>query len=143
MRIGELARKTGCEVETIRYYEREGLIGVPARTTSGYREYRADHLEQLHFVRHCRSLGMPLADIKLLLSYKHDSSLACDVINDLLDEQIRRVKQKMTALRALDKQLQGLRARCASKRTAGECGILKSLVDAAEGEPFGRHPVSG
>ena len=132
MRIGELAERTGCEVETIRYYEREGLIANPARTSSGYRDYRKEHVEQLNFVRHGRSLGMGLAEIRLLLSFKHDPSLACDAIDHLLDEQVARVGEQMRALQKLEKQLKKLRASCRSARTAGQCGILRNLVDASQ-----------
>jgi DNA-binding transcriptional MerR regulator len=63
MRIGELARRAGVDAQTIRYYEREGLLDAPARTAAGYRAYGPQHLERLNFVRHCRSLDMPLATL--------------------------------------------------------------------------------
>ena len=63
MQIGELARKAECEVETIRYYEREGLLPAPARSQSGYRQYDVTMLGELQFIRHCRSLGISLAEI--------------------------------------------------------------------------------
>jgi DNA-binding transcriptional MerR regulator len=67
MKIGELAREAGVDVQTVRYYEREALLEAPARTASGYRTYGPRHLERLNFIRHCRSLDMPLADVKRLL----------------------------------------------------------------------------
>ena len=76
MRIGDLARRTGVDVQTVRYYEREGLLSVPARTPAGYRAYGPQDLERLYFVRHCRSLDMPLADIRRLLSLATDSMIA-------------------------------------------------------------------
>ena len=73
MRIGELARQAGVDVQTVRYYEREGLLEAPARTGSGYRAYGPQHLERLNFVRHCRSLDMPLAEIKRLIDLSRDT----------------------------------------------------------------------
>ena len=67
LKIGELARMAGCQVVTIRYYEREGLLPEPARSDGNYRLYTSQHLEQLHFIRHCRSVEMTLEDIRLLL----------------------------------------------------------------------------
>ena len=65
MRIGELAHQAGVDVQTVRYYEREGLLAAPSRTQSGYRAYGPEHLERLNFVRHCRSLDMPLAERRI------------------------------------------------------------------------------
>ena len=67
MHIGELARRTGIQVETIRYYEREGLLPEPARSDGNYRVYGPGHLEQLQFIRHCRSLDMSLDEVRTLL----------------------------------------------------------------------------
>ena len=93
MWIGELAKKLGCDADTIRYYEREGLIEKPSRTVSGYRCYTGEHLAQLNSVRHCRSLGMTLVEIKSLRRFQAHPHLACTEINTLLDRQITRVHQ--------------------------------------------------
>src|SRR5574337_680669 len=69
MRIAELGRATGVDIETIRYYEKAGLLPTPARTANGYRDYGPTHLERLAFVRHCRALDMPLAEVKRLLDF--------------------------------------------------------------------------
>ncbi|MBY0270935.1 MAG: MerR family transcriptional regulator [Burkholderiales bacterium] len=69
MRIGELATATGVDIETIRYYEREGLLAPPARQTNSYRIYGQAHPERLSFIRHCRALDIPLADIRRLLGF--------------------------------------------------------------------------
>jgi Cd(II)/Pb(II)-responsive transcriptional regulator len=133
MWIGELAKYTGCDAETIRYYEREGLLQKPARTTSGYRYYAGEHLGQLNFVRHCRSLGMTLAEIRTLQGFQANPSLACTDINVLLDRHITRVHQQIKAMRLLEKQLIALRDRCHDTLTASECGIMKTLISAADG----------
>ncbi|SCK04939.1 Cd(II)/Pb(II)-responsive transcriptional regulator [Vogesella sp. LIG4] len=135
MQIGELAKKSGCDAETVRYYEREGLLPAPARTASGYRRYEQPHLEQLAFIRHCRSLDMSLADIRRLQDYHlHPSAAPCDDINALLDAQIGRIHQQIASLQRLEQQLLTLRARCDAPHTVADCGILKTLEGAASGE---------
>jgi Cd(II)/Pb(II)-responsive transcriptional regulator len=128
MRIGELARQTGCQVETIRYYEREGLLPKPARSRGNYRRYGEEQLERLRFIRHCRSLAMSLDEIRLLLGFKDAPEGECDEVNALLDEHIRHVADRIEELRALQKQLRELRSLCRSVRTAKDCGILKGLA---------------
>ena len=140
MLIGELAKQVGCEVETIRYYEKEGLLGKPPRSASGYRRYAGEHVGQLNFVLHCRSLGMTLAEIRTLQSFRTHPDLACAEINALLDQQIARVHQQIAAMRLLEKQLLALRERCHHNLAASECGILKNLVSAAEGDGCACHP---
>ncbi len=133
MQIGELAKQSGCDVETIRYYEKAGLLPKPARSPSGYRRYAKEHLGQLNFVLHCRSLDMPLVEIRTLQSFQANPNLACAEINALLDHQIARVHQQIKAMHVLEKQLLALRDRCHDNVMASECGILKNLVNAAEG----------
>ena len=140
MQIGELAKRTGCETETIRYYEREGLLPAPSRSSSGYRRYEQPHLEQLAFILHCRSLGMPLADIRLLAGFHQQAAAEpCDRVNALIDEQIQRVHSQIETLQRLEQQLLQLRARCDSPHTLADCGILKTLDDAASGEACACH----
>lgn len=134
MRIGELAKRGDCDVETVRFYEREGLLDVPARETNGYRRYSETHLVQLNFIRHCRSLGIGLPEVRILRRFQADPELACDAINDLIDRQIDRIHQQVESLRLLEQQLQALRGTCHANRKAGECGIMRNLAQAAEGE---------
>lgn len=133
MLIGQLAKQVGCDTETIRYYEHEGLLQKPSRTVSGYRNYSGAHLGQLNFIRHCRSLGMTLAEIRKLQNFRADPNLACTEINALLDQQITRVHQQVEAMHLLEKQLLSLRNCCHENLSTSECGILKNLVNAAEG----------
>lgn len=135
MLIGELAKLTGCEVETIRYYEREKLLSAPQRSAAGYRHYQSTHLGELNFILHCRSLGISLAEIRLLANFKADPSLACAEINQLIDRHISSVHQQLESLRLLEHQLQSLRQRCQQGSDAAHCGILQTLVQAGEGEP--------
>jgi Cd(II)/Pb(II)-responsive transcriptional regulator len=140
MRIGELAAQAGVDVQTVRYYEREGLIEAPARTASGYRSYGPTHVERLNFIRHCRSLDMGLADIKRLIALSRDRSVSCDEVNGLVHVHLERVRAKRAALAALEKQLAALDAQCASGHRVADCGILEELIHAAHGEACACHP---
>jgi Cd(II)/Pb(II)-responsive transcriptional regulator len=140
MQIRELASATGVDTETIRYYEKQGLLPEPARLDNGYRNYEASHLERLSFIRHCRALDMPLADIRRLLSFVDDPAAHCGDVNELVDAQLGRVRARLGSMRALEKQLVQLRARCGGVHGPGEaCGILSDLVSAAHGEACACH----
>ena len=141
MKIGELAKLTGCPVETIRYYEREGLLPAPARTAGNYRHYDNAHVERLSFIRHCRSLGIGLPEVRILRSFQARPELACEEINQLIDQQIGRIHQQVETLRLLERQLHALRDTCRATQRASECGILRNLAQAAEGEGCSCHPA--
>lgn len=127
MRIGELCQATGVYIETIRYYEKKGLLPVPARAGNGYRNYDPAHLERLSFIRHCRALDMTLDEIRLLLRFKDAPAENCGDVNTLLDTHIGHVAARIQELRALEKQLKSLRERCHEGQDAAHCGILNEL----------------
>jgi Cd(II)/Pb(II)-responsive transcriptional regulator len=127
MKIGELAQATGCQAETIRYYEREGLLARAARTDSNYRVYGPAHVRRLAFIRHCRSLDMTLEEIRTLLRFKDEPSENCEGVNELLDEHIAHVTARIKELRALQAELRTLRDECGASREAACCGILSGL----------------
>jgi Cd(II)/Pb(II)-responsive transcriptional regulator len=135
MRIGELADETGTQIETIRYYEREGLLPLPGRSDGNYRVYRPEHVERLQFIRHCRGLDMSLEEIRVLLRLRDTPAEACDDVDALLDEHIGHVVQRIKALRRLGRQLRDLRARCASETDGAQCGILSELAEASRTRP--------
>ena len=134
MRIGDLARQAGVDVQTVRYYEREGLLEAPARTDSGYRAYGPQHLERLNFVRHCRSLDMPLAEIKRLIDLSGDASVSCDEVDALVRGHLEKVRAKRAALEVLEARLSALSAQCASGQRVADCGILGELIHAAQSD---------
>ncbi|KRB97701.1 Cd(II)/Pb(II)-responsive transcriptional regulator [Hydrogenophaga sp. Root209] len=138
MQIKELSQATGVDVETIRYYEKQGLLPEPARRDNGYRDYEASHLERLSFIRHCRALDMPLADVSRLLGFVDKPDAHFGDVDRLVDEQLARVRARLKSMRALEKQLLQLRARCSGTH-AGHCGILDELVSAAQGEACACH----
>ena len=127
LKIGELAKQTGCLVETIRYYEREGLLLEPARSEGNYRLYTDIHVERLQFIRHCRVLDMTLEEIRNLLKFRDTPEENCSEVNALLDEHIEHVSNRIKELRFLQKNLLGLRSRCAQARAIKDCRILQSL----------------
>ena len=139
MRIKELSTATGVQIETIRFYEKKGLLPEPARNANSYREYEASHLERLAFVRHCRALDMPLADVKRLLNFVNAPVEDCGDVDRLVDDQLGRVRARLRSMRALEKQLVQLRAQCNGEHESGQCGILHELVAAAHGEACACH----
>ena len=102
MKIGELALATQTQVETIRFYEREGLIPQAPRSDGNYRIYGAKHVERLAFVRHCRSLDMTLEEIRVLLRFRDAPQAECGEVNALIDEHIEHVAARIRELRQLE-----------------------------------------
>ena len=145
MRIGELARRGECDVETVRFYEREGLIEAPAREANGYRHYAEAHLVQLNFIRHCRSLDIGLPEVRLLRRFQDHPELTCDEVNRLVDRKIAQLHQQIESLRQLERQLHALRRSCdaSTPHTAADCGILRNLEQAAISEGCPCHRANG
>lgn len=140
MKIGDLAHATGTPVETIRYYEREGLLPAPARSAANYRLYDARHQERLQFIRHCRSLDMSLDEVRVLLRVRDEPGADCGDVNALLDAHIGHVSQRIRELRALEKHLKALRQTCGAERPAEQCGILQGLAQAGHEAAAGDEP---
>ncbi len=137
MRIGELARAAGTTVETVRYYEKEGLLPAPLRGLNNYRSYGEAQLERLRLVRNCRALDMSHEEIRSILRLADDHVAGCGGINDLFDAHIAHVDARIAELRELKSQLEALRRQCAAGRAGPEdCGILQGLSEMqVEGRP--------
>lgn len=127
LKIGELAERTGCLVETIRFYERKGLLTVPGRSQSNYRLYDEANILRLQFIRNCRSLDMTLEEIRTLLSLRDQPQQECTDVNVLLDAHIGHVNERIKELKGLQLQLKQLRSRCSTVQSVKECGILQKL----------------
>ena len=127
MRIGEFAKATQCRVETIRYYEREGLLPPAPRSSGNYRLYGEAHEARLRFIRNCRSLDMTHEEIRALLAYRDAPEQPCEDVNALLDEHIGHVVRRIRELESLKCELKQLRDQCRSVRTTGDCRIMRSL----------------
>lgn len=131
MKIGELAKQTGCEIVTIRYHEKEGLLPKPARSGGNFRLYSAPHTERLQFIRHCRSLDMTLGEIRTLLDLRDNPNQNCGEVNALVDGHIQQVQARVEALLQLKKHLVILRESCSGTEKADVCGILEGLKNGA------------
>jgi Cd(II)/Pb(II)-responsive transcriptional regulator len=127
LKIGDLAKRAQCPAETIRYYEREGLLPEPTRTAGNYRLYSRAHLERLAFIRNCRSLDMTLEEIRQLLRVRDVPGENCDAAHRLLDEHIAHVATRVAELQQLERQLKALRRQCAPARLEKNCAILDGL----------------
>ncbi len=128
MKIGELAQVAQCSVETLRYYEKEGLLPAPARTSGNFRKYGPTHVERLRFIRNCRALDMSHDEIRTLLQLANQPGEDCGSINTLFDEHIAHVDERIRELAQLKKQLAGLRKRCQIEQSVDACGILQGLA---------------
>lgn len=129
MKIGELARAAQCTVETIRYYEKEGLLPEPVRTASNYRSYDNRHVERLCFIRNCRALDMTHKEIQSMLRFLDTPTSDCMEVNQVLDAHIDHVDVRMAELRKLKEQLKALRQCCRGERDMKTCGILQQLSE--------------
>lgn len=132
MRIGVLAEKTGTTVETIRYYEKEGLLPKPFRSQSNYRLYNDSHMERLNFILRCRTLDMTLEEVRTLLRYWDEPDRECAEVNNLIDEHIVAVERQIAKLNQLKQHLTSLSQKCTTAVLTESCGILNTLADKAE-----------
>jgi Cd(II)/Pb(II)-responsive transcriptional regulator len=127
MKIGELAKRSGCSIQTIRYYEKEDLISKPARTNGNFRLYDTAVLEKLSFIKNCRALDLTLIEIKHLISLQHSPGTHCEAVNDMIDAHLRITETRIVALQNLQRDLKQLRRKCGHARPIDQCGILNEL----------------
>ena len=130
MRIGELAKATGTKAETIRYYEREGILPYADRTDSNYRDYSKDHLATLTFVRRARELGFSMAQVRELLALSDRDDKPCQDVDRLARSQIDEVQRKIDDLTAMRDELSRMLAACDTDEI-GQCRIVESLANGA------------
>jgi Cu(I)-responsive transcriptional regulator len=127
MNIGQLARVTDTKPETIRYYERIGLLPLPPRTAGNYRDYSAAHVRRLTFARRARDLGFSIEQIRTLLDLADDKERSCDAADAIAREHLAEVKRKLANLTALRRELASLIEQC-RHGTVAECRILEALA---------------
>jgi len=128
MKIGELANVAQCTVETVRYYEKEGLLPETTRTAGNFRVYGPAHLERLRFIRNCRALDMSHGEIHTLLGLADEPAEGCGAINAVFDQHMAHVDERIRELVHLKEQLALLRQRCQIERAVDACGILQGLA---------------
>ncbi len=124
--IGVLSTETGVNIETIRYYERIGLMPAPPRTKGRQRIYDSDHLKRLTFIRRSRELGFSLDQIRALLGLSGRHALTCAEVKGLAEQHITDMRRKVKDLKRLERTLSDLAARCHGKRVP-DCPILDAL----------------
>src|ERR1700756_214071 len=124
--IGALAKATGSNIETIRYYERIGLLPAPARASGNYRSYGADHLARLSFVRRSRELGFSLEAIREVLRLADEKDRDCPAVDAIARAHLVEVKRKIADLTALRRELRDLIDQC-GHGTIAECRIIEAL----------------
>ena len=129
LNIGELARVAGTNVETIRYYERIGLLPAPPRTASNYRVYSAAHVGCLSFTRRARDLGFSIEQIRALLDLSDQRDRPCEAVDMIVREHLAEVERKLADLKALRRELSALISQC-QHGTVAECRIIEALAPA-------------
>jgi Cu(I)-responsive transcriptional regulator len=124
--IGHLARETGTKVETIRFYEKTGLLPAPGRTVGNYRSYDPDHLNRLSFIRRARDLGFSIEQIRALLGLADDKDQPCEAIDAIARAHLEAVNRKIRDLQALHRELTRMVGQC-RHGTVAECRIIETL----------------
>ncbi len=125
--IGDLARATGVAVETIRYYERIGLLPAPARTAGNYRSYDAAHQRQLSFIRRSRDLGFTVEQVRALLDLAARTDRDCAEVDRIARGHLEDVERKIADLEGLRSELHDMIDHC-GRSTVAECRIVRSLT---------------
>ena len=127
MTIGQMARSAGASVETIRFYEREGLLEHPARSASGYRNYPPEAVARLRMIRQAKELGFSLNEIRELLALRVAPGKSCSDVRARAERKIADIDQRIAALKRMKAALARLAAACAGRGPTSECPILEAL----------------
>jgi len=127
LKIGELANQGSVHLETVRYYERQGLLRPPRRTPSGHRSYTPADLLRLRFIKRSQALGFTLTEIKELLALKVTPNQPCTSVVRQIDAKAVEVKAKIAHLQAIDRTLRKMKASCQGRCAVSACPILESL----------------
>ncbi len=127
MRIGQIARHSGTSIETIRFYEREGLLEKACRTEAGYRTYRPDVIARLRFIKQAQALGFTLKEIKELLSLKLNTDTHCGEVRRRAETKSRDIERKIESLNRMKQVLVKLTTACPGRGPTSECPILDAM----------------
>jgi MerR family mercuric resistance operon transcriptional regulator len=124
--IGVLSKHTGTNIETIRYYERVGLLPAPARSSGGYRLYGTGHLKRLNFIRRARTLGFSIGEVRTLLRLADERKRPCAEVRVVAEAHLKDVRAKIVDLRRMERVLKATVARCAEGRRS-DCPVIEAL----------------
>jgi len=127
--IGKVARLAEVGVETIRFYERQGLLDKPPRSAAGYRQYSEETVARLRFIKRAKSLGFSLREIRELLALRIDPQSTCDDVRRAAEAKIRDIEEKIRALRRMKEVLTKLAAECPGQAPVSQCPILDALEE--------------
>ncbi len=125
--IGQVAKQTGVKVETIRFYEREGLIGTPLRSDAGYRQYQDDVVRRIRFIKRAKDLGFTLKEVAELLSLQAAPDVSCADIKARAQGKITDIEERIRILGRMKRALERLAAECSGNGPVTECPILGAL----------------
>jgi|SRR3990172_2712071 len=131
MSIGQVAAAAAVSVQTVRYYERRGLLSTPRRATSGYRQYGDDAVARLRFIKHAQELGFSLKEIDELLALRVRRGTACDAVERKTRQKIGLVERRIHDLQRIKRILEKLADACSAREVTQECPILEALEDHA------------
>lgn len=127
LKTGELAKRAGVNVETLRFYERKGLLPQPPRRESGYRQYPPENVRRIRFIKRAQELGFSLGEIKELLGLRVQAGTTCADVRERAEKKIRDVRQKIADLKAIERALGKLTASCSGRGPLTQCPILENL----------------
>lgn len=125
--IGQVARRAGVGVETVRFYEREGLLEEPPRRASGYRQYSEQVVRRLHFIKRAQQLGFSLKEINELLRVRVDAQTSCDEVKQRTEAKIAEVERKVIELQRMRQALLQVHSLCEGQGPTGGCPMLEAL----------------
>ena len=126
LKIGQLAQATTCNIETIRYYERAGLLPLPPRSQGGYRIYELEHVKRLNFIRRARDLGFSLQEVRALLRLVDARGRSCNEARALAAQHLTDVRAKITDLKSMERVLRTMIARCKDGNLP-DCPLIEAL----------------
>jgi Hg(II)-responsive transcriptional regulator len=125
--IGQVARRSGVGVETVRYYEREGLLEEPPRRASGYRQYSEEVVKRIGFIKRAKALGFSLKEITELLLLRVDAQTPCDEVKQRTEAKIAEVERKVVELQRMRQALLQIHSLCTGPGPTGRCPMLEAL----------------
>ncbi len=129
-KIGEVAKRSGIGIETIRFYEREGLLQEPERRPSGYRQYDESTVKRLEYIRQAKELGFTLAEIRELLELSFTPHEGCDHIRQRAEVKITDIEDKIRSLQKMRRSLHTIVKRCKTKDSPHDCPLIHGAHDA-------------
>lgn len=129
LKIGQVAATAGVNVQTLRYYERRGLLKQPERAASGYREYHPESVRVIRFIKRAQHLGFTLSEVEELLHLREDQSASCEEVRAAASTKLEDIEDKIASLHAMKRALSVLVKSCTRDGSIRECPILEALND--------------